>query len=167
MGVGGQRMIVMLADYATRIAPLYDSEKTNVLIFWEDANQIFNGAGSTDSELITIQNDYSVLAKATGYEYQILVNSHNVRKNLDNTWNAAYTEAKRNYKIAYNSRVISEQIGNVDKVVDLIPNSKIGGEIGLIYDTNYFQDQIHPNYAGYMEVYNEILVNGIMKLFKA
>ena len=171
-GVSGQRLYTMLANAPVKIYPLTDPLKTNVLVVWEDVNQILSGERTA---LQTLQdlNDYCDGARTAGYDYIIVPTGYNSRRPylLWNTITEQYQPVNINpaNETEWQSYfdIIKNQIDPVwDLSIDLRDAPIIGGGVAQDWQTvPEFKDYIHLTAEGYDIVANEVINKGILSLF--
>jgi len=151
IGVGGQKIATMVANYTANVAPSYDGTKANYLIVAEGENG-FDNDTYTGQDNLDLMNDYIALAKATGWTVI--------------TWGAWYKRTP--YSVSDNATRRSNRKDyldlaaagglNSDYHLDMRTLDNVGGVQGLPQDATYNVDWIHLTAAG-----NDILAAKILE----
>jgi hypothetical protein len=161
-------MTQMRDNFDTRILPLVNANKTNILIFGEDANDVLGGH-VTGQQNFDLAVEYAQKAKNAGYNQVILWTGWYPRTALQ-SW--SIMDEQHNYF----ELVKSANINTVpwDAVVDMRDNNAFRwGK--LPYATpltqaetdeqaTYFVDYLHLTALGYDKVSEEIINEGILNL---
>lgn len=156
-GIYGQELRTMLTNASTKIDPLVDKAKTNILVVWEDSNDILRGN-------VTGQQNYDNMAayiagrRAAGYDKVILITSYYPRTPYGYGWDEFLPEQK-----AYFELVDATPLGDVR--VDMRNEPNVGGPEGEPIDSTYFADFVHLKDLGYEKVADYVIAKGINKLF--
>lgn len=135
--VGSQTTAQMIADYATEIAPLFDSGSNQKLILWEITNDLFFGATAT--EAFDNIKALGQLGQATGFE--VLVVNCLPRSNVGTPGTFEADRQTVNTSIRDDSSFYDVHI---DVGADLI----IGQAGDELNTTNYRTDKVHLNAFG-------------------
>ncbi|HEY0751794.1 MAG TPA: SGNH/GDSL hydrolase family protein, partial [Chitinophagaceae bacterium] len=163
LGVSGQTLTQMLADFASEVAPLYNGALTkNVFLLYEGTNEMHvNGATVTDT--INLMISYVNAVHALGASAKIVVKKNFCRQNPSSgpglvtypnvtAWNLAVDEL--------NTRIAAGETG-ADIVSDVssshfIPRSNYASDgayntavAALIANVTEFVDLTHLTMAGY------------------
>ena len=168
LGVSGYKMTQMRDNFDTRILPLVNANKTNILIFGEDANDILGG-NVTGQQNFDLAVEYAQKGKNAGYNQVILWTGWYPRTAQQSV---AIMDEQHNYF----ELVKSANINTVpwDAVVDMRDNNAFRwGK--LPYATpltqaetdeqaTYFADYLHLTALGYDKVSEEIINEGILNL---
>lgn len=164
MGVSGESTREMLLDVDTRVYPLAETGKTNVLIAWEDANSIIkfanDSSGQNDNKVTPQENfaDFEAyFSGATGFDKKILITGYHPRKNVNGFYalnSTVFTDASIDEQEVFFNLVRDAPIYSVpwDYVIDLRDLPKVGGLKGQNEDAAYFADYIHLQLIGYDEI---------------
>ncbi len=169
-GVSGQTTQNMLSDLSTQITPLYDPNKVNVIIAWEDVNAILNGL-RTSAQNISDFETYFSICKSAGFEHTVLITGYYPRRRINGTYNQSGWDqgnpSPLDNQHEYFETVKNNGISDCDVIVDLRDESTIGGarEQTLVNQT-YFEDSVHLQDLGYDLVADFVIQNGIFKRFK-
>lgn len=157
-GVDAQSLTTMIANAATNIDPNIDAAKTNVLVVWEDANDIIlnNKTGQQNLDAMTT---YVNARWAAGWDYVIVIGGYYPR-----TPYITATEDDLNRQHDYFELLSASVLGTIR--IDLRDNATIGGARGLAQNATYFADYLHLYNAGYDILANEVINNGILKIFR-
>jgi len=152
-GINGQSTLDMLSNISSKILPLYDNSKYNVIVAWEDINAILNDARTAQQNFDDIEN-YITQCKTAGFELCVLVTGYYPRKNLDGTYNqAVWTDGSPNRldkQHDYFAMCKAQPPDNVDLHIDLRECPVIGGLMrGATIDENYWNDSNHLVDPGY------------------
>lgn len=169
-GVSGQRLYTMLANAPTKIYPLVNPAKENILVVWEDVNQILSGERTAMQTLSDI-NAYCQGARIAGYDTIYLITGYNSRRpyELWDTVNEVYVPLTINPadELEWQSyfQLITDQTNTIwDRRLDLRDAPNIGGAIEQAWQgVPEFQDYIHLTALGYDivadEVVNKLILN--------
>lgn len=175
-GVSGESLQEKLPDVATRIYPLAETGKDNILIAWADANSIIqilsysDGTTPDNSSKVnetTQYNDYvTYFTGATDFQNKILITGFMPR-----------VDGNGDYKITLPSGVtltidpasvdtletFYDNVKNADistvpwtHHIDLRDLPNIGGVKGQTIDSIYFADYLHLQTAGYNEIVTKL-----------
>jgi len=167
-GVGGQTLDQMLADKDTQILPLVNTAKLNILVLWEDVNQLFGGGGFIRGRThFNKMKNYAQEAKSAGFDKVIVLTSYYFKKDADGIFrNVAGTDVSYVEDIDDASDTLAvyfdlvKNLANTDAPwdysIDLRDSPNIGGGRSEIKDNTYFSDFIHLKTPGYQIVANEV-----------
>lgn len=168
MGVSGESTREMLLDVDTRVYPLAETGKTNVLLAWEDANSIIkflnDSSGQNDNKVTPQENfdDFvTYFTGATGFDKKVLITGYHPRKNVNGFYalnSTVFTDASIDEQEEFFNLVRDAPIDTVpwDYVIDLRTLPNVGGVKGQDEDATYFADYIHLQAAGYDEVAEKV-----------
>lgn len=157
-GIDAQGLTTMISNAATNIDPNVDNAKTNLLIAWEDANDIILN-DKTGQQNLDAMTTYVNARKSAGWDYVIVVGGYYPR-----TPYITATTDDLNRQHDYFELLAASSIG--DARVDLRVNAIIGGGRGLSQNATYFADYLHLYNAGYSEIASEVINQAILKIFK-
>lgn len=143
MGLGGQTISTMDSNYASHIAPIYDSTKTCFLVCWAAQNDLYNAGASPNGT--TVYNSiasYCGKGRATGFKVIVCTECDGAAASGGNQ--AAYDAAKvvMNNLIIANWTTFADAICRLDQVPQLSDRT----------NSTYFNDTIHQNKLGYSYV---------------
>jgi hypothetical protein len=157
-GVGGQTMASMISDFSTQIAPCVIQGKTNVIIYWEDMNQLLNA-----DNMFNYAKQYGQLAKDAGFDIIIVMNSYYVRSpypsyiyDSNNAILGQYADMLESEKSIWNYHVDIRKIDGIGSLT--YPTDRDG-----VYFTN---DSIHCTQAGQQKIADHIITNVLPLFFK-
>jgi len=165
-GVGGQTLTDMQADAATQIYTKPQAGKINILVCWEDVNQIYEGENGLNH--FNNMKTYVQGAKDAGFNKVVLITSYYFKKDADGIFrNNSGTDVSN----VENAGGVSDRLEDYfnlvrdtplvdvpwDATVDLRNAPNIGGARNEIKDNNYFVDFIHLTSLGYSTVEIEVL----------
>ena len=176
LGVSGASLQEKLVDVSTRVYPLAETGKDNILTAWLDANSIiqilsFSDGSTPDNSAkvnaTTQYNDYvTYFNGATDFQTKILITGFMPR-----------VDSNGDYKLTLPSGVVAtidpvsidtletfyDNIKNADistvpwtHHIDLRDLQNIGGAKGQLIDNIYFNDYIHLQTAGYNEIVSKL-----------
>jgi hypothetical protein len=152
-GVNGQSITSMINDANTQIVSLIDNTKYNIIIAWEDVNQILN-IGSTAQQSYDLFSTYFSLC--SGFDLKILVNSPYPRTMGGDFHGTTYDWSDEVRLQQKNFFELIKTKNGWNDVVDLRLNSKIGGRELQEYNPIYFADWAHQTQLGYNESAYEV-----------
>jgi len=165
-GAGGQTLTDMQADAATQIYTTPQAGKINILICWEDVNQIYEGENGLNH--FNNMKTYVQGAKDAGFNKVVLITSYYFKKDADGIFrNNSGTDVSHVENVGGVSDRLEDYFNLVrdtpltdvpwDATVDLRNAPNIGGARNEIKDNNYFGDFIHLTSLGYSTVEIEVL----------
>ena len=165
-GVGGQTLTDMQSDAATQIYTTPQAGKINILICWEDNNQIYEGENGLNH--FNNMKTYVQGAKDAGFNKVILITSYYFKKDADGIFrNNSGTDVSHVENVGGVSDRLEDYFNLVrdtplvdvpwDATVDLRNAPNIGGARNEIKDNNYFADFAHLTSLGYSTVEIEVL----------
>jgi len=167
-GVGGQTLSQMLADKDTQILPLVNPAKLNILVLWEDVNQLYSGGGSIPgNEHFNKMKNYAQDAKDAGFDKVIVLTSYYFKKDADGIFrNAGGVDVSQVEDVDNASDTLEiyfDLVKNLanndapwDYSIDLRDSVNIGGLRNEVKNNTYFADFIHLTTAGYQIVAAEV-----------
>lgn len=147
-GVGGQTTTQMIADMSTQIIPLFDSNKYNIIVAWEDVNQILNN-DTTAQQNYDLFTTYFTNCRNAGADLCILITSPYPRT-VGGAFPSRWTTARLAQQKAFMD--LAQTIGVWDITIDLRSAPNIGGVENQEYNSPYFGDWVHMGALGYDEV---------------
>ena len=162
-GVSGQSTLDMLSDIGTQILPLYDSNKENVIVAWEDVNAILND-GRTAQQNYDDFDNYFTQCKNVGFKTILLTGYYPRTPYNQVSWNNT-TPTRLSKQKDYFDLVLNSPLNSVDVHIDLRDTVNIGGAEAQAVNPTYFDDSVHLEAAGYDEVANDVINKGILSLY--
>lgn len=152
-GIGGQAMATMLANYDTKIDPVFQEGKLNVLFFTEDANGIGNGGDSGQGN-VDKTNAYSLKAKENvNRRWNVVLNMVRWRRRTPYPAHIGAPELQRFED--WRTLVLNDNLTNIDGILYGTEFPDIGGPAGQAQDGD-FVDNIHLTEGGNDKVVIEI-----------
>lgn len=163
VGVSGQTLTQMIADFASEITPLYNAALTkNLILLYEGTNEMWTNGTSVDGT-IALTQDYIDAANTDGFKVLIKKTFCRFRPTSGAGLAAYPTETVWNLAVdEYNQKLDTDLTGDYTiietSVNTFIPRSNYAsdalyntGVAALIGNTNYFVDQVHLTMLGYKE----------------
>lgn len=163
VGVSGQTLTQMLADFASEVVPLYNgSLNKNLILLYEGSNEMWVNGTTVDASIALVQ-DYIDAANTEGLKPLIKKNFCRIRPTSgaglvtypnETVWNLAVDE--------FNQKLDTDLTGDYTiieaSVNTFIPRSDYGSDglyntavAALRTNLTYFVDEIHLTMLGYKE----------------
>lgn len=139
VAVGGKTIQALITDDVTRVDPLFDAAKTNVLFVWAGTNDLANGASSADVE--GYMQTYCAARRTVGW--QIIVGTILPRSNV------GLPGSFETDRQSVNTWLRANYAGFADQLDDVGANPSIGA-VGASADANLYWDLIHLTNLGFL-----------------
>jgi len=149
----------MVNNAPTKIHPLVNPLKINILVFNEDANGLL--ATYTPEQNVSLMNQYTYGARTAGYDYIISWNGWYPRTPFDiYVPNSTQLANQKAYFDLANTGVLHS-----DYNIDMRVVNNIGGGEGQPQNPMFYSDYLHLRNIGYNLIANEIISKAILKIF--
>lgn len=159
LGISGQTLTTMLSNAPANIDTLVDYSKENLIVVWEDANDLLMGNVTGQQNYDNMQN-YVNGRYVSGYDNIIVIGGYYPRLPYDLfTPTQAALDAQHDYFELLNTNPLG------DNYIDLRDAQHIGGDREQNQDAAYFNDYIHLLATGYDIIADKVVSDGILKLY--
>jgi len=168
-GIGGQTLATMNSHVNSKIVPNVDTQKINIIFFWEDVNQILN-IGTSALNTFNIAEQYASRCKVGGFDHVVIITGYYPRIKLngeydnESLWNAG-SPTRLDNQHEYFEMIANSSGQSWDFHIDLRDDTILGGGRGQIINPAYFGDGVHLYASGYDLVAKQV-EDKIVSIFK-